>query len=66
MSRRGRNHAEPKADAAHRALATIVHCGAASFVILQLIDFTAGLRVRSEDEDIGLDLALHDEQGYKL
>jgi Amt family ammonium transporter len=46
--------------------ATIVYCGILSFIILKVIDLTIGLRVRSEDEEVGLDLALHDEQGYNL
>jgi len=47
-------------------VATIVYCGIVTFVILKVIDMVIGLRVGSEDEEIGLDLALHDEQGYNI
>jgi Amt family ammonium transporter len=46
--------------------ATIVYCGVVSFIILKLIDAVIGLRVTDEEEEMGLDLALHDEQGYNL
>ena len=45
---------------------TIVYCAAVSFVILKLIDMVIGLRVSEEQEQEGLDLVLHDEQGYNL
>jgi Amt family ammonium transporter len=47
-------------------LFTIVFTGIASFVLLKLTDSLVGLRVSSEDETLGLDLALHDERGYNL
>jgi Amt family ammonium transporter len=47
-------------------LATLVYCGIASFIILKVIDMVIGLRASDEDEDVGLDLAMHDEQGYNL
>ena len=37
-----------------------------SFVILKVLDKVIGLRVSEEDEEEGLDLVLHDEQGYNL
>jgi Amt family ammonium transporter len=43
-----------------------VYCGIGSFIILKIVDIVIGLRVVDEDEDVGLDLALHDEQGYNL
>jgi len=46
--------------------ATIVYCGVVSFIILKLIDAIIGLRVSDEEEEMGLDLVLHDEQGYNL
>ncbi len=46
--------------------ATIVYCGVVSFIILKLIDALVGLRVTDEEEEMGLDLVLHDEQGYNL
>jgi ammonium transporter, Amt family len=42
-------------------LATIVWCGAVSFVLLKLIDATIGLRVSQEVERDSLDLQLHGE-----
>jgi Amt family ammonium transporter len=45
---------------------TIVYCAAVSFVILKLVDMVIGLRVSEEQEQEGLDLVLHDEQGYNL
>jgi Amt family ammonium transporter len=48
------------------AAATIVYCGVVSFVLLKVIDAVIGLRVTVEEEQEGLDLVLHDEQGYNL
>jgi Amt family ammonium transporter len=45
-------------------VATIVYCGFVSFIVLKVLDVIIGLRVDSEEEQMGLDLALHDEQGY--
>jgi Amt family ammonium transporter len=45
---------------------TIVYCGVLSFIILKVIDVVIGLRVSDEQEQEGLDLGLHDEQGYNL
>jgi len=45
---------------------TIVYCGVVSFILLKLIDMVIGLRVSPEQEQEGLDLALHDERGYNL
>ena len=42
-------------------LATVVWCGAASFVLLKVIDLTIGLRVSQEIERDSLDLQLHGE-----
>jgi Amt family ammonium transporter len=42
--------------------ATLVWSGVITFVLLKVIDFFAPLRVRDEDERIGLDLSLHGEQ----
>jgi len=47
-------------------LATIVYCGVISFIILRVLDSVIGLRVSEEEEQEGLDLVLHDEQGYNL
>ena len=45
-------------------LFTIVWTGLFTAIILKIVDMTMGLRVNEEDEDLGLDLALHDERGY--
>ena len=47
-------------------VATIVYCGGVSFIILKVLDSVIGLRVSDEEEQEGLDLVLHDEQGYNL
>ena len=47
-------------------IATIVYCGVLSFVILKVLDVLIGLRVSDEQEQEGLDIVLHDEQGYNL
>ncbi|MDX1432498.1 MAG: ammonia channel protein, partial [Gammaproteobacteria bacterium] len=47
-------------------VATIVYTFVVSFVILKVIDAVMGLRVSGEQEQEGLDLALHDERGYIL
>ena len=46
--------------------ATIIYCGVVSFIILKVLDNVIGLRVSEQDEQVGLDLVLHDEQGYNL
>jgi Amt family ammonium transporter len=45
---------------------TIVWSAVLTLVILKLIDWTLGLRVSEEQEQIGLDLALHEEKAYNL
>jgi Amt family ammonium transporter len=47
-------------------IATIVYCGIVTFVVLKVVDVIIGLRVDGDEEQMGLDLALHDEQGYDL
>ncbi len=47
-------------------VATIIYTGVASFIILKVIDMVIGLRVSSDEESEGLDIALHDERGYNL
>ena len=47
-------------------MATVVYCGVVSFIILKVLDSVVGLRVDEQDEQEGLDLVLHDEQGYNL
>ena len=47
-------------------IATLVYTFIMSFSVLVIIDSTMGLRVTDEQEEEGLDLALHDERGYML
>ena len=46
--------------------ATIVYSGVMTFIIAKVLDSTIGLRVSSEEEEQGLDIALHDERGFSL
>lgn len=46
--------------------ATIVYDVIATYILLKIIDAVIGLRVTAEDEEKGLDLALHDEQAYNF
>ena len=45
-------------------VATIVYVFVVSFVVLKVLDAVMGLRVDEDQEEVGLDLALHDERGY--
>ncbi|QEI14174.1 ammonium transporter [Cellvibrio japonicus] len=46
---------------------TLVYTAVVTYVLLKLTGlFTNGLRVTREEEIIGLDLSLHEEDGYKL
>ena len=47
-------------------VAVLVYTFVVSFVLLKILDAAIGLRVSEEDEEEGLDLALHDERGYIL
>ena len=47
-------------------LATLVYTFVMSFSVLVILDATMGLRVTGDQEEEGLDLALHDERGYML
>jgi Amt family ammonium transporter len=47
-------------------VAVLAWSGGLSFVILKLLDKTLGLRVSISDETEGLDITLHNEQGYNL
>jgi len=52
-----------------QAIAVLVSIGFAaigSLILLKLVDFTVGLRVKPETEREGLDLAVHSEVGYAL
>jgi len=46
-------------------IAVLIYSAAATFVILKVVSvITGGLRVTEEEEELGLDLASHDERGY--
>ena len=47
-------------------IVTIAWSGTVSFVVLKVIDKVIGLRVTEDIEVSGLDLNLHDEQGYEI
>jgi Amt family ammonium transporter len=47
-------------------IVTIAWSGVVSFVVLKVVDATVGLRVSEDVEVSGLDLKLHDEQGYEI
>ncbi|MEG3639080.1 ammonium transporter [Magnetococcus sp. PR-3] len=47
-------------------IVTIVYCAVVTFIILKVLDVIMGLRVEDEAEEMGLDLAEHDERGYNL
>jgi Amt family ammonium transporter len=49
----------------YAAVVTIAFTGILSFVALKLTDMLVGLRVTDEDETQGLDIALHEETGYR-
>ena len=45
--------------------ATIAYAVVATFVIVKVVDLVLGLRVSREDEELGLDLAVHGEVAYQ-
>jgi len=48
------------------AVATIIWCGLFTYIILKVVGAMVGLRVSEDEETEGLDIVLHDEQGYNL
>ena len=46
------------------ALVTLVFALVGTYIILKVIDMTIGLRVSSQDEEVGLDLSQHSERAY--
>ena len=46
------------------AIVTLVFAVVGTYIILKVIDLTIGLRVSSQDEEVGLDLSQHSERGY--
>ena len=47
-------------------VATFAYTFIASMILLKIVDALMGLRVSEDDEQEGLDIALHDERGYIL
>jgi len=45
---------------------TVVYSFVVSYILLKVVDFTMGLRVSQQDEQIGLDLTQHRESGYTV
>ena len=45
---------------------TVCYTGVLTFIILELVDAMVGLRVREQEEKIGLDMAIHNERAYNL
>lgn len=45
--------------------ATIAYAAIATFGIVRLVDFLLGLRVPADEEEVGLDLAVHGEVAYQ-
>lgn len=48
------------------ALGVTAYTAVMTWAILKAVDATLGLRVAGQQESQGLDLALHDEAGYRL
>jgi Amt family ammonium transporter len=48
------------------ALATVAFTAVVTWVILKVVDAVVGLRVNADDEQQGLDIALHEERGYDI
>jgi len=47
-------------------VSTFLYTAVVSYILLKLVDAMVGLRIDDEEENIGLDLVLHDERGYDL
>ncbi|MGH7255812.1 MAG: ammonium transporter [Nitrospirales bacterium] len=46
------------------ALVTVLFCFVGTYVLLKLVDLVVGLRVSTEEEELGLDLSQHNERAY--
>ncbi|MDH3266044.1 MAG: ammonium transporter [Gammaproteobacteria bacterium] len=47
-------------------VATVVWCGAVTFVLLKLVNVMLPLRITADEENQGLDLVEHEERGYDI
>ena len=45
--------------------ATVAYSAVATFVIIKAVNFVLGLRVRADEEEVGLDLSVHGEVAYQ-
>lgn len=45
-------------------IVTVIYSAVVSFIILKALDMSIGIRVNEEQEETGLDMALHQERGY--
>jgi ammonium transporter, Amt family len=46
------------------ALVTVVFAFVGTYIILKIVEGLVGLRISSEEEEVGLDLSQHNERGY--
>ena len=47
-------------------IVTMVFAFVMTLIILKVVDAITGLRVGPEDEEMGMDVSLHNEAGYSL
>jgi ammonium transporter, Amt family len=45
--------------------ATVAYAVVATFVIVKVVDLVLGIRVKKDEEEVGLDLAVHGEVAYQ-
>ena len=68
----GQGYAEGRTMASQLAIqfigvvTTLGYTALTTYLLLKLVDWLVGMRVESDEETMGLDLALHDERGYDL
>ncbi len=46
------------------ALVTLAFSAIGTYIILKIVDWTVGLRISAQDEEMGLDLSQHNERAY--
>jgi Amt family ammonium transporter len=46
------------------ALVTLAFSVVGTYIILKIVDWTVGLRITAQDEEMGLDLSQHNERAY--
>jgi Amt family ammonium transporter len=45
-------------------LVTLAFSVVGTYIILKIVDWTVGLRITAQDEEMGLDLSQHNERAY--